>query len=125
MAGESKKSIDQKNVNVIEYQNKNDSIISVYDKHNIFILPSFTEAHPQVVDESLARLRPVIVFDEISNIIRDRKGIFISKRDPLSLSKTITYIMDNYDLIEKKIMENNLPTKENFLKELYSIVKES
>ena len=47
-------------------ENKNDSIIEAYDDHNVFILPSFTEAHPQVLDESLARLRPVIIFPEIS-----------------------------------------------------------
>tara|TARA_B100000686_G_scaffold241456_1_gene250059 strand:- start:48 stop:1064 length:1017 start_codon:yes stop_codon:yes gene_type:complete len=123
-SSKSEKNISQKNVNVIEFHNENDSIISVYDKCNIFILPSFTEAHPQVVDESLARLRPVIVFEEIADVVRDRRGIFVSKRDPVSLSKTINYIIDNYDFIEKKIMENKLPTRENFIKDLYNIIKE-
>ena len=43
-------------------------------------MPSFTEAHPQVVLESLSRRRPVIIFDEISHIIGEKKGIFVSKR---------------------------------------------
>ena len=45
------------------------------------ILPSFTEAHPYVVDESLARKRPVIIFEDIAYIVKDKKGIFVSKRD--------------------------------------------
>ena len=57
------KTINQKNVNLINHENKNDSIIEVYDNHNIFVLPSFTEGHPQVLDEALARGKPVIIFE--------------------------------------------------------------
>jgi len=117
--------INQKNVNVIEFENKNDSIIKLYDAHNIFILPSFTEGHPQVLDESLARLRPVIVFEEISHVTRNREGIFISKRDSISLYNSINYIISNYHLIEKKITQNILPTKEKFLKQIFNIIKDN
>ena len=86
-------------------------------------MPSFTEGHPQVLDESLSRLRPVIVFEEISHVVGSRKGVFVSKRDFLSLSKTISYIMDNYHSIQKEMTENVLPTKENFLKEMSSIIE--
>ena len=88
-------------------------------------MPSFTEGHPQVVDEALARQRPVIVFDEISHVIRERKGIFVSKRDSISLSKTISYIISNYNSIQEKIMQNVLPTKENFLKQLSNIIRDN
>ena len=115
--------INQKNVEVIHFENKNDEIIEVYDSHNIFILPSFTEAHPQVLDESLCRLRPVIIFDEISHVVGNRKGVFVSKRDPLSLSQTIDYIMENYNSIEEKIIKNVLPTKEFFLNQMTNIIK--
>ena len=115
--------IDQKNVKLIEFLNKDDSIIKMYDSHNIFILPSFTEGHPQVLDESLSRLRPVIIFEEISHVIGDRKGIFVSKRDSKSLSDTIIYIMNNYNTIQKKIAENTLPTKANFIKEVSNIIQ--
>ena len=118
------KKINQKNVNLIEFENKNDSIIDIYDAHNIFILPSFTEGHPQVLDESLSRLRPVIVFEEISHVIGDREGVFISKRDSVSLSNTINHIMSNYQAIEKKITQNKLPTKEKFLNQLFNIIKD-
>ena len=115
--------INQNNVSVIDFINRNDSIIKIYDSHNIFILPSFTECHPQVLDESLSRLRPVIVFEEISHVVGDRKGVFVSKRNFLSLSKTIGYIMDNYHSIQKAMTQNVLPTKENFLKQMSSIIK--
>ena len=72
-----------------------------YDDHNIFILPSFTEAHPQVLDEALSRFRPVIVFSEISHVKRDREGVFVCKRDHKSLIDTIKYIIKNYKDIEK------------------------
>ena len=117
--------INQKNAEVIHFENKNDEIIEVYDSHNIFILPSFTEAHPQVLDESLCRLRPVIIFDEISHVVGNRKGVFVSKRDPLSLSQTIDYIMENYNSIEEKIIKNVLPTKEFFLNQMTNIIKDN
>ena len=114
--------ISQKNVYLLEHENKNDSIIKIYDEHNIFILPSFTEGHPQVIDESLSRLRPVIVFEEISHIIGSREGIFVTKRDSISLGNTINHIILNYNLIEKKIAQNILPTKEKFLKQMFNII---
>ena len=121
----SENKIKQKNVNVIDFETKHDSIIKIYDSYNILILPSFTEGHPQVLDESLSRLRPVIVFEEISHVIGDRKGIFVSERNPISLSKTINHIMTNYHSIEKKIIQNVLPTKDNFLKQISNIIKEN
>jgi len=117
------KKIEQKNVSIINFKNTNDSIIEFYDKHNIFILPSFTEGHPQVLDEALSRLRPVIIFEEISHVIGNRKGVFISKRDPLSLSKQINHIMNNYSDIVNEIMKNNLPTKDSFLEEMNKIIQ--
>ena len=98
-------------------------LIKIYDNHNIFILPSFTEGHPQVLDEALSRLRPVIVFEEISHVKGKREGVFVSRRDSESLSKTIYHIMDNYHSIQKKIMKNILPTKSDFLRQMFDIIK--
>ena len=50
-------------------------------QHNITILPSYTEGYPYVIDESLSRKRPVIIFKEISYVINGKKGIFVSERD--------------------------------------------
>ena len=107
---------------MIFYENYKDSIIKFYDEHSIFILPSFTEAHPQVVDEALARSRPVIVFKDIEHVKRDREGIFSCERNLKSLKETIQYINNNYDVIIGKIKKNKLPTKGNFINELKKII---
>ena len=116
--------INQKNVRVINSENKNDSIIKIYDDHNIFILPSFTEGHPQVLDEALARLRPVIIFDDIAHVIGDRNGVIISKRDSTNLSNSINYIIKNYSYIQAQMKKNKLPTKKIFIEEITKIIKD-
>ena len=118
-----KKKLEQKNINAINFNGEHDSIINIYDEHNIFILPSFTEGHPQVLDESLARLRPVIVFNEISHVIGNRKGVFVCKRDSNSLSTLIKYIIKNYNSIQKDMMTNNLPDKKIFLDQISNIIE--
>ncbi len=110
------------NVELVSFENFNDSIIKFYDDHSIFILPSFTEAHPQVLDESLARCRPVIVFSEIEHVKRDREGVFICDRNINSLNNTINYINSNYENIIDKIKKNRLPTKKNFIEEMKKII---
>ncbi len=110
------------NVKLISFENYNDSIIKFYNEHNIFILPSFTEAHPQVVDEALARSRPVIIFKDIEHVKRDREGIFSCERNLKSLEQTIQYISNNYEVITTKIKKNKLPTKKNFINELKKII---
>jgi len=114
-----------KKIKVLDFQNKNDSIIEVYDSHNIFILPSYTEGHPQVLDEALARGKPVIIFQDIQHVIGNRKGVIVSKRDLKSLTFSINYIIKNYDSIQKEMSKNKLPTKETFLNELKKIIKEN
>ena len=111
------------NISVISFENYNDEIIKYYDKCNIFILPSYTEAHPQVLDEALARLRPVIVFNEIQHVTRNRNGVFVCDRNFDSLEKTCKHILTNYKDIQTKMRENILPTKDSFLKELENILK--
>jgi glycosyltransferase involved in cell wall biosynthesis len=113
---------NNQNIKLISFENYNDSIIKFYDEHSIFILPSFTEAHPQVVDEALARARPVIIFKDIEHVKRDREGIFVCKRDLQSLQETIQYINNNYEVIIGKIKKNKLPTKKNFINELKKII---
>ena len=98
-------------------------IKSDFFDHNITILPSFTEAHPKVVDESLARLRPVIVFEEINHIIQDRQGLFVSKRNAAALSETIKFIMNNYSNIQENMKKNKLPTKQEFISQFTQILR--
>ena len=87
------------------------------------ILPSFTEGTPYVVDESLSRKRPVIIFEDIKYIIRDKIGIFVSKRDIDSLSEVTKYVMDNYTEIQKNMEKNTLPTKKSMIKEIANIIE--
>ena len=90
------------------------ALIKIYDNHNISILPSFTEAHPKVIDESLARARPVIIFEEIKHIIQNRKGVFVSKRNAQSLLEVIDFIMKNYTNIQKDMTDKiNFQQKKN------------
>ena len=97
-------------------------LIKTYDQHNIFILPSFTEAHPKVIDESLARGRPVIIFKEIEHIIQNREGIFVSERNVKSLLDTVDFIMKNYTSIQEKMKQNTLPTKKDFILQMSNIL---
>jgi glycosyltransferase involved in cell wall biosynthesis len=114
--------INNKKINLIGFENNVQEIIKIYDNHNITILPSFTEAHPKVVDESLARMRPVIIFEEIGHIIQDRYGIFISRRDAKSLLEVIGFILSNYSSILVKMEKNQLPTKQKFISEITQIL---
>lgn len=98
-------------------------IINIYDKANIFVLPSFTESNPKVIWESLARLRPVIVFDDIKHVVKNKIGVYVSKRNVTSLIKTVNFIINNYKLIQLQIKNNNFPSKENFEKDFVHILK--
>ena len=115
--------ISNNNIKLLGYIADPKLLINIYDKHNITVLPSFTEATPYVVDESLARKRPVIIFEDIEYIIRDKKGIFVSKRDLNSFSETANYIKENYKEIQKKMEKNVLPTKKGMIKQISDIIK--
>ena len=113
---------NNKKVNLIGHRYDPAALIKIYDNHNIFILPSFTEAHPKVIDESLARMRPVIIFEEIQHVIQYRKGIFVSKRNVKSLLETIDFVMKNYTNIQESMAKNKLPTKKEFISQMTNIL---
>ena len=75
-----------------------------------------------VLLESLARFRPVIIFEEISHVVGSKKGIFIAKRNSESLFEKIEYIRSNYSKIQEDMKNNNLPLKKDFLKEFQSSI---
>ena len=107
--------INQSNIKVLPTQNNKSKLIKYYDEHNIFILPSFTEGHPMVLLEALARRRPVVIFDEIKHVIGDKKGVFVSKRNFLSFLSTLNNIKKNYKKIQKDMKKNKLPTNKEFI----------
>ena len=109
-------------IRVINFVNNETKLIKLYDLSNIIILPSFTEAHPKVIDEALSRMRPVIVFDDIKYVINKRYGVFSVKRNSEELIKVINFIKENNQLISHRLKKNKLPKKEVFLKNLYKII---
>ena len=115
--------ISNNNIKFFGYVADPKSLINIYDKHNITVLPSYTEATPYVVDESLARKRPVIIFEDIEYIMRNKEGIFVSKRDINSFTEKTKYIMENYKEIQKNMEENVLPTKKSMIKQISDIIK--
>ena len=116
------KNILNKNIKFLGYISDEQALINVYDNHNITILPSFTEAFPYVVDESLSRKRPVIIFEEISHVAKNKSGIFVSKRNIESFLETTKYVMENYNKIQKDIEKNILPTKKQMLEQITKIL---
>ena len=116
--------INQSNVNVQLTQSNKARLIKYYDDHNIFILPSFTEGHPMVLLEALARRRPVIIFDDIEHVIGDKKGIFVAKRNFLNFFGTLNHIKKNYKKIQKDMMKNKLPTNKEFIEEFVKAIED-
>jgi hypothetical protein len=114
--------LNQSNVKIFPAQNNKLKLIKNYDDHNIFILPSFTEGHPMVLLEALARRRPVVVFDEIKHIVGDKKGIFVSKRNFLNLLATLNNIKKNYKRIQKDMKKNKLITNKEFIDKFIKII---
>ena len=106
-----------------EFSNKK-KIISLYDNHDIFILPSYTEGSPKVILESLARKKPIIIFNEIRHVKKNFKGIFMTKRNTNNLKNTIIHIVKNYSKIQNDIEKNTLITKKNFQNKFVDILND-
>ena len=106
---------NQSNVRIHQTQSSKIKLIKYYDDHNIFVLPSYTEGHPMVLLEALARRRPVVVFEDIKHVIGDKKGIFVSKRNFINFFGTLNNIKKNYKKIQKEMKKNKLPTNKEFI----------
>ena len=114
--------INDENIKFLNEITDKIKIIELYDAHNIFILPSYTEGAPKVILESLVRKIPVIIFKEIKHVKLNFKGIFVCDRNIFSLEKNIKFIIKNYNKIQLEMKKNNLPTKKNFQKQLLKII---
>lgn len=117
IVGSKKEKIIKKNNFIIRYkletQNTN-KLISYYDNCNVFILPSFTEGNPQVIKESLARYRPIIIFKNIGFLKKNYYGVEVAERNLPSLKKKIFKILKNYNIYYSNIKKNNLTSKSKF-----------
>tara|TARA_B100001057_G_scaffold234880_1_gene235231 strand:- start:5229 stop:6254 length:1026 start_codon:yes stop_codon:yes gene_type:complete len=119
------KIINNENINIIKIVEDKKELINLYDNHNIMILPSFTEGYPMVVLESLSRLRPVIVFQDIEHVAEGREGIFVSKRNQSNFLETIEHIIENYHPIQESMKSNKLPDNYTFIKQLEGILSKT
>ena len=115
--------INQSNIKIHLAQNNKSKLIKFYDDHNIFVLPSYTEGHPMVILEALARRRPVIIFDEIRHIIGNKKGIFVARRNFLSFFEILNHIQKNYKKIQKEMVKNKLITNKEFIEKLIKSIE--
>lgn len=117
-----KQNYNEKKINFLGYIENEKKLINVYDENNISILPSFTEAHPYVLEESLSRNRPVIIFEDIEYVKKNKTGVFICKREKNSILNTINYIIKNYASVQNEMKVNKLPTKGTMIKKFVEII---
>ena len=114
--------INQSNIKILPTHNNKIKLIKQYDDHNIFILPSFTEGHPMVLLEALARRRPVVIFNEIKHVIGEKKGIFVSRRNFINFFGTLNNIKKSYKKIQKDMKKNKLPTNKEFIDKFVKLI---
>ena len=114
--------INQSNIKIFPTQSNKTKLIKHYDDNNIFVLPSYTEGHPMVLLEALARRRPVVIFEDIQHVIGDKKGIFVTKRNFLSFLGTLNNIKKNYKKIQKDMKKNKLPTNKEFIDKFIKLI---
>jgi glycosyltransferase involved in cell wall biosynthesis len=110
-------------IRLINFIKNEKELINVYDSANIFILPSYTEAHPKVIDESLSRMRPVVIFNDIKYVIQDRYGVFSINRNHQELVKIFNYLKNNNKKVFDQLKKNKLPQRKDFLKSLYELTR--
>ena len=116
--------LKKKNLNIhpLGYLSSEKELIDAYDTSNISILPSFTEAHPYVLEESLARKRPIVIFEDISYVKKNKIGVFVIKRNREALVEITKYILQNYIEIQNSMEKNKLPTKSEMIKNFCEII---
>ncbi len=110
---------------------KNEELIEYYNKANVFVLPSISEASPTVIKEALACGMPVIVSNVrgVPEIIKDgHNGFLIEPEKPEQIANKLMELIKKPDLIKKfkknsrKIIEKEFDVKEN-IKKLIKIFK--
>ena len=89
---------------------KNDAVLSLYDKADIFILPSYLEVFPLTILEAMARGLVILVSDipGMREIITEgRNGYLFPAGDIEKMNEIILFLKENPSEI-KRISNNNL-----------------
>ena len=117
--------IIKKNGNLIFYKKEiydHKKIKKYYDNCNLFFLPSYTEGNPQVIKESFARQRPVIVFEDLKFLSKQYNGIIVSKRNSKNLHLCIKNIFQKYNYFYNLTKRNRITLKKSFQKNINNII---
>lgn len=106
----------KKEVNFLGYLTHNSNFLSIFDKADIFVLPSIGgEGTPKVVLEAMARGVPVIATNDGGIpwlVINQETGILIEKGSVNAICQAIEKIIDDKDFRKKIIRNANLFVKE-------------
>ena len=98
-------------------------LIKFFDQSDIFILPSFIEAYPQVILESLSRLKPIVIFNEIKYLKKTFPyGLYNCKRNTKDFEKKLKMILRDYKKIQISILKRKIYTLKNFRTQINKIL---
>ena len=112
-----------KKIKIFGQISSNNKLIKFFDQSDIFILPSYIEAYPQVILESLSRLKPIVIFNEIQYLKKTFPyGLYNCKRNKRDFEKKLKMIIKNYEKIQISILKKKIYTLENFTTQINKIL---
>ena len=113
-----------KNIKILGQISSTQKLIKFYNDSDIFILPSYVEAYPQVILESLSRLKPIIVFNEIEYLKKTFSfGLINCERNINDFEKTLKKTIHDYNKIQREILKKEVYSLKNFELNMKKIFK--
>ena len=104
-----------KNIKIFGQISSTKELIKYYNQSDVFILPSYIEAYPQVILESLSRLKPIVVFNDIKYLKKTFPfGLINCKRNVEDLEKTLKRLIKDYHKIQTSILKREVYSLKNF-----------
>ena len=92
------------------------NLFEIYERSDIFVLPSLTEGAPQVLYEAMAKGLPIIAtaVGGVPDIIKDgENGLLIPPANPEAIAEAILYLINDEEL-RIKLIKNALETVKEF-----------
>ncbi len=116
---------NNKNIKIFGQISSTKELIRYYNNSDIFILPSYIEAYPQVILESLSRLKPIVIFNEIEYLKKTFSfGLVNCKRNEQDFEKTLKKIIKNYHKIQINILRREVYSSKIFELKMEKIFKD-